>query len=156
MFIDGVLRNQLTGAPIPQGMAMYRILKEKGRVLLICANKERDDHWLRSNKTNLVDDLIGTEMTAGHDWPELRQVEYCRGQQSGVDFVVTADPELAAKLLEIGITSYLFLHPIYLAEKARPDGRQGAKSWAKIQEEIVKQQETFLEDPRLNKWQNML
>lgn len=149
MFIDGVLRSPVTNAPIPQGMTLYRTLKEKGRVLLLCTHKEKDDRWLRENKTNLVDDLIGLEMTAGVDWPELRQVEYCRGQQGGVDFVVTSDTELAAKLLEIGIPTLLFLHPIYLAEKSRPDGRQGARSWEKIKEEIIKQQETFVEDHRV-------
>lgn len=149
MFIDGVLRNPITNAPIPQGMRLYRTLKEKGRVLLLCSHKEKDDRWLRENKTNLVDDLVGLEMTAGYDWPELRQVEYCRGQQSGVDIVVTSDAELAAKLLEIGLPTLMFLHPIYLAEKSRPDGRQGARSWEKIKEEIVKQQETYLEDHRV-------
>jgi len=149
MFIDGVLRNPITNAPIPQGMSLYRILKDRGRVLLLCSHKEKDDRWLRENKVNLVDDLVGLEMTAGVEWPELRQVEYCRGQQSGVELVITADPALAAKLLEIGITSLMFLHPVYMAEKFRPDGRQGAKSWEKIKSEIISQQETFVEDHRI-------
>lgn len=149
MFIDGVLRNPVTNAPILQGMSLYRILKEKGRVLLLCTDKYKDDRWLRENKVNLVDDLVGLEMTAGVEWPALRQVEYCRGQQSGAELVITSDPALAAKLLEIGLTTLMFMHPVYMAEKFRPDGKRGAKSWEKIKSEIISQQETYVEDHRV-------
>ena len=149
MFIDGVLRNPTTNAPIPQGMSLYRILKEKGRVLLLCTDKYKDDRWLRENKVNLVDDLVGLEMTAGVEWPALRQVEYCRGQQSGAELVITSDPALAAKLLEIGLTTLMFMHPVDLDEKFRPDGKRGAKSWEKIKSEIISQQETYVEDHRV-------
>lgn len=149
MFIDGVLRNPVTNAPIQQGMSLYRVLKEKGRVLLLCTDKYKDDRWLRENKVNLVDDLVGLEMTAGVEWPALRQVEYCRGQQSGAELVITSDPALAAKLLEIGLTTLMFMHPVYMAEKFRPDGKRGAKSWEKIKSEIISQQETYVEDHRV-------
>jgi hypothetical protein len=43
----------------------------------------------------------------------------------------------------------MFLHPVYMDEKFRPDGRQGAKSWAKIKSEIISQQETYVEDHRV-------
>lgn len=148
MFLDGVMRNPTTNAPIPQGMQLYRTINDKGRVLLLCDHKEKADRWLRENKLALFDDLVGPEMTVGHDFPEYRQVEYCRSN-GAVNFVVTSNPELAAKLLEVGITSLLFLQPVYIAEKFRPDGRQGAKSWDSIREEIVKQQEAFLEDGRI-------
>ena len=149
MFIDGVLRNTVTNAHKLQGMSLYRILKEKGRVLLLCTDKYKDDRWLRENKVNLVDDLVGLEMTAGVEWPALRQVEYCRGQQSGAELVITSDPALAAKLLEIGLTTLMFMHPVYMAEKFRPDGKRGAKSWEKIKSEIISQQETYVEDHRV-------
>ena len=146
MFIDGVLRNTVTNAPIPEGMRLYRTFKDKGRVMLLCNNKERDDRWLRENKTNLVDDLLDSDPTS--EWPALDQVKKARGS-AHVELVVTADPELAAKLLELGVTTLMFLHPIYLTEKFRPDGRQGAKSWDSIRNEIVRQQETFVEDSRI-------
>lgn len=148
MFIDNVLRNPITNAPITQGLTLYRNLKEHGQVFLICLHKGKDDRWLREHKINLVDDLIGTDMTVGVDFPELRQVEYCRGQ-GPVELVVTSDPELAAKLLEIGITTLMFLQPIYIDEKFRPDSRQGAKKWEDLKAEIIRQQEHFVEDSRL-------
>ena len=148
IFIDGVLRNTVTNAPIPQGMSLFRTLKDKGRVLLLCPNKALGDRWLRENKANFIDDIVGPDVAIGADFLELRQVEYCRGQGQ-VDLVITSDPELAARLLEIGVTTLMFLHPVYLTEKFRPDGRQGVKSWDKIKGEIVKQQEAFLEDTRV-------
>ena len=148
MFIDGVLRNQ-QGAPIPQGMALYRVLKEKTNVFLLGPHKERDDRWLRNHRINTVDDLIGPDIPSATEWVEWRQVEYCRGKGS-VELVITSDPELATKLLASGITSFMFLHPIYITEKFRPDSRDGRKSWDEIKDEIVRQQEMYVEDPRVD------
>ena len=147
MFVDGVLRG-VTGAPIKQGFSLYHTLRSNNRVLLLCKNKERDDRWLKENKINLVDDLIGSEIPAMQDYSEFRQVEHCRSTWQ-IDFVVTADTTLAAKLLESGITTLMLLHPIYMDEKFRPDGRQGVKPWGDIVAAIESQQDTFSEDPRV-------
>lgn len=147
MFVDGVLRAH-TGAPIPQGLKLYRTLKEKTEVFILCSHKERDDRWLREQKINTVDDLVGPDVPMVDGWLELRQVEHCRSR-GHIDYVVTSDPKLAAKLLEIGVTSLMFLHPTYLNEKSRPDGREGKKSWSQIREEIVRQQELYVSDPRI-------
>lgn len=147
MFIDGVLRSH-TRAPIPQGMKLYKTLKEYNQVFILCSHKEKDDRWLREQKINLVDDLIGPDIPMSGEWLELRQVEHCRGR-GPVEYVVTADPELAAKLLSNGVTTVMFLHPTYLDEKFRPDGREGRKSWQQIKEEIVRQQELYVSDPRV-------
>lgn len=146
VFIDGVLRDKVTNAPIPSGMRLYKTLKENSRVLILCSHKEKDDRWLRENKINLVDDLVSPEDLA--EYPELEQVKKCRAS-GPVELVITSDPQLAANLLEIGMTTLMFLHPVYLTEKFRPDGRQGVKSWKLIKDEIVRQQETFVEDHRV-------
>lgn len=148
MFVDGVLRSQ-TGSPIYQGLAIYRLLTEDNRVLLICEDKKKDDVWLRSHKINKIDDLIGRDIPAITDeFPEWRQVEYCRGQGS-IDFVVTSNPVLAKKLLEVGITTMVFMQPTYITEGFRPDSKEGRKTWDDIVEEITYQQEHFIEDPRI-------
>ena len=147
MFVDGVLRSH-TGSPNRQGMYLYRTLREYTQVFLLCSNKARDDRWLKENKINLVDDLVGEDIPLSIDWLEWRQVEYCRGRGQ-VDYVITSDPKLAAKLLEAGVTSLLFLQPIYISEKFRPDSSEGRKSWAQIQDEIVRQQELYVEDHRV-------
>jgi len=147
MFIDSVLRNQ-QGSPIPQGISLYRILKEKGRVLILCNNKARDERWLRENKINLLDDLIDPDLPSVTEDPSWRQVEFCRGQWQ-IEMVVTADPELSAKLLNAGITTLMFLHPLYITEKFRPDSRQGVKPWKDIVNEISYQQESIVDDSRI-------
>ena len=104
MFVDGVLRNS-SQAPIQSGMLLYHALKEKHRVLLMCSDKDKDDNWLRQNKINKYDDLVGREnIPSLGDEPELRQVEYVQGQ-GPVDFVVTTDPSLSAALLTKGVTT---------------------------------------------------
>ena len=147
MFVDGVLRSH-TGAPITQGISLYRTLKDKTQVFLLCNHKERDDRWLREQKINLVDDLVGPDIPMSGEWLEWRQVEYCRGR-GPVDYVVTSDPELVEKLLTAGVPSLMFLQPTYISEKFRPDSREGRKSWQDIRDEIVRQQELYSEDRRV-------
>ena len=147
MFIDGVLRTH-TNTPIYQGLGLYRLLAENNRVLLISANKEVDDVWLRQHKINKIDDLIGREIPSMTDNPEFRQVEYCRGQ-GPVEMVITSNPVLAKELLEVGITTMVFLQPSYIKEEFRPDSRVGRKSWEDISTEIANQQDAIAEDPRI-------
>lgn len=147
MFIDGVLRTH-TNTPIYQGLGLYRLLAENNRVLLISSNKEVDDVWLRQHKINKIDDLIGRDIPSMTDNAEFRQVEYCRGQ-GPVEMVITSNPVLAKDLLEVGITTMVFLQPSYVKEEFRPDSRVGRKSWEDISTEIANQQDAIKEDPRV-------
>ena len=148
MFIDGVLRNH-TNTPIYQGLGLYRLLAENNRVILLSANKEVDDVWLKQHKINKIDDLIGRDIPfMTPEDAELRQVEHCRSN-GPVEMVFTSNPVLAKQLLEIGITTNVFLQPSYIKEEFRPDSREGRKSWADIEHEIASQQDAITEDPRL-------
>jgi len=147
MFIDGVLRTH-THTPIYQGLGLYRLLAENNRVLLISSHKEVDDVWLRQHKINKIDDLIGRDIPSMTDNAEFRQVEYCRGQ-GPVEMVITSNPVLAKNLLEVGITTMVFLQPSYVKEEFRPDSRVGRKSWEDISTEIANQQDAIKEDPRV-------
>lgn len=147
MFIDGVLRTH-TNTPIYQGLGLYRLLAENNRVLLISSNKEIDDVWLRQHKINKIDDLIGRDLPSMTENAEFRQVEYCRGQ-GPVEMVITSNPVLAKDLLEVGITTMVFLQPSYVKEEFRPDSRVGRKSWEDISTEIANQQDAIKEDPRV-------
>ena len=148
IFLDHVLRSS-TGTPIKPGLRLFKTLKEKDRVLILCTHKERDDRWLRENKINLIDDLIGPDVPFLEESIEFRQVAYCRANWP-LDLVITGDPEVAARLLEAGITVSLFMHPAYISEKFRPDSRQGVKPWAELTEEIINQQESIVEDHRVS------
>lgn len=147
IFVDHVLRSHLN-APIKQGFALYKTLKEKGRVVLLCSHKAKDDRFLKENKINLVDDLIGPDVPFLEESIEFRQVAHCRAN-GPVDLVITGDPAVATRLLNAGITTMLFMHPSYISEKFRPDSRQGVRTWAEMTEELIKQQESVVEDHRV-------
>ena len=149
MFIDGVLRSS-TGAPIYQGLGIYKLLQDANKIYLFSENVERDERWLRENKLwKNTDDLIGPGVANGDPDVAFRQVMYCRGLASGFEMAITSDPELTAKLLEKGVTTLMLVHPVYIDEKFRPDGRTGVKSWADITAEIERQQDQLSEDKRL-------
>jgi hypothetical protein len=147
MFVDGVLRHN-SSAPIYSGMALYRMFSEDMRVVLLSENKEKTHRWLLEHKINTFDDLIDNSVPGVSEDPEFEQVKYCRSQGK-IELVVTANIELAKKLLEEGIDTLMFLHPNYLRPEFRPDGRQGIRSWAAVQDEMDKQMEMLREDPRV-------
>ena len=146
MFVDGVLRSE-TGSPIYQGLALYRMFNEDVRVVLLTDDRDKTHRWLLEHKINKFDDLVDQNVPGVIDDPDFEQVKYCRSQGK-VELVVTGDTDLAKKLLEIGLDTLLFLHPSYLRPEFRPDGRQGMRSWAAIEEEMDKQIEMLREDPR--------
>jgi hypothetical protein len=147
MFIDGVLRHTNTNAPIPNGMLLYHTLKEHNKVFLLAEDKDKADHWLRQHKITKVDDIIG-EVPMPGEFPAFRQVEWVRSQ-GPVDYVITPDPNLTKRLLEIGVTTLVFMNPTYIREEFRPDSKVGIRKWNEIVEEIVQQQEAFIEDGRI-------
>ena len=143
MFVDDVLRSS-TGSPIYQGLALYRMFNEDVRVILLTDDREKTHRWLLEHRINTFDDLVDRNVPGILNDPDLEQVKYCRSQGK-VELVVTGNVELSKKLLEIGLDTLLFLHPTYLRPEFRPDGRQGMKAWADIEEQI----EMIKEDPRV-------
>lgn len=148
VYMDGVLRDS-SKRPISQGIALYRSLKTKTTAVIACADSKDADRWLRENKLRDLDSLIDLNIPALGDDPEFRQFEYARAK-GRVDLVITSNPELAKKLLAVGMTTIMFLHPHYLKEEFRPDSRKGIQSWADIVSELEKQQDSFSEDPRVS------
>ena len=147
MFIDGVLRHTNTNAPIRNGMLLYYTLKEQNKVFLLANDKAKADTRLRQHKITKVDDIIG-EVPMPGEFPEFRQVEWLRSQ-GPIDYVITTDPNLTLKLLEIGVTTLVFMNPTYIREEFRPDSKVGIRKWDEIVEEIIQQQEAFIEDGRI-------
>jgi hypothetical protein len=145
MYIDGVLSNK--GVAIKDGLALYRTLQEKMAIILLCDDKEKTERWLKENKLMKTDNIVDNKIPGVIDDIKFRQAEWCRSQ-GPVDYVVTSDLDLGKKLLEFGFRVLLFLDPVYLDHKFRPDTRTGVKSWSDIQAELDKQQDLYLEDPR--------
>ena len=146
MFVDGVLRTD-SGAPIYQGLALYKMFNEDMRVVLLCEDKPKTDRWLLQHKIVTLDDLVGRDVPGVLDDPEFEQVKYLRSQ-GPVDVVITSNIDLSKKLLEEGIDSLLFLHPSYFKAEYRPDAPTGKRRWAEIEGEIDRQIEMLKEDPR--------
>lgn len=146
MFVDGVLRTD-SGAPIYQGLALYKMFNEDMRVVLLCEDKPKTDRWLLQHKIVTLDDLVGRDVPGVLDDPEFEQIKYIRSQ-GVVDLVITSNIDLSKKLLEEGIDSLLFLHPSYFKAEYRPDAPTGKRRWAEIEDEIDRQIEMLKEDPR--------
>lgn len=146
--IEGVLRSH-TGSPIYQGLALYKLLDTKNKIFLLSTDKKIDERWLREQKLRGYDDMIGPDVPGPKDTLLYNQVLHVRSLGGGFEMAIVPDPDVAAKLLTVGITTILFLHPSYIKEEFRPDSRKGVRSWAEIQAEIISQQDAFAEDPRL-------
>lgn len=147
MYIDGVLRTKKK-VPIRESVALYRTLKTTQKIFIICTDKTEAERWLKENNLGKFDDLIGTDVPDFHNNPLVSQAEYVRSQ-GPVDLVIVADTETAKELLERGFRTLLLLDPYYLDPASRPDSKDGRKSWIDIQAELDKQQELYLEDPRV-------
>ena len=96
IYIDGVLSND-KGVAITQGLGLTRTLQQTLAVILLAKDKEKADHWLKQNSMGKIDNLVGVVPNGDND--PFRQAEWCRSQ-GPIDYVITADPALSAKLLE--------------------------------------------------------
>lgn len=146
LYVDGVLSNK--GVAIKDGLALYRTLQEKMAVILLCEDKEKTDRWLKENKLMKTDNIVDNKVPGVVGDVKFRQAQWCRSQ-GPVEYVVTADVDLAKTLIEYGFRTLLFLDPVYLDHKFRPDTKDGRKSWAEIQAELDKQEDMYLDDPRV-------
>lgn len=147
VFMDGVLRTE-TRVPIFEGIYLYRSLNENTTVTLACDDQEEAQRWCKEHKLKDVDGFISNKSIGEYDNKNWLKVQH-QMASGPVYMVITADVDLAKTCLENGVRAFLFLHPIYLSAKFRPDGRSGRKSWDDLVGELDKQLELKLEDKRL-------
>jgi hypothetical protein len=148
-FLDGVLRKPEDKSPILEGVKLYKAMNDAVLTRLIVADRPEAERWMKiHNMAKKIDDLV-VDSHPGPENEDFRKVQYCRSQGK-IDYVVTADVELAKLLLEDGITTYLFLSPKYMRPEFRPDSRTGVRSWTEIEEEIYRQRDLFNNDPRVS------
>ena len=147
IFLDGVLRKHTDKSPIFEGLNLYKGMNEVNRVVVLTEDKEKAEVWFKSNTLNAkLDDIVGPS-TIVSDNPRLQQV--LDNQSKGkVELVVTDDSDLAKDLLELGITTLVFISPKYSRPEFRPDAKEGVKSWLNIIDELDRQQGLYSEDPR--------
>lgn len=145
IYVEGVLSRKHT--PIKDGLGLVRTIQEKHAVILLCEDKAKTEHWLRENRLARIDNIVDYDIPAPGDDVELRQAEYCRSL-GPIDYAITSNTDLASKLLEQGFRVLLFLDPIYLDHRYRPDTVDGRRSWSDIKTELNKQADMYLDDPR--------
>ena len=145
MYVDGVISKNHVA--IKDGLGLFRTIKEKLAVVLLCEDKEKTEHWLKQNGVLTLDNIVDYKIPSPEDDMEYRQAEWCRSQGT-IDYVVTANTDLATKLLENGFRVLLFLDPVYTDHRHRPDSLEGRRSWADINAELDRQVEMLLDDPR--------
>lgn len=132
---DGVLRSAL-GAPIAEGVALYRVLSEASRVVIATDDSiEKTYFWLRSSGLPLPDSVVGPEVALPDSNLRVRQVEAVRGNGLRVEMVVDPDPETALAIQATGVAVLLFAHPTFSRPSSR-FSRAHARSWADIQANV--------------------
>jgi hypothetical protein len=147
VFLDGVLRTDKK-VPIFEGVALYKSLNVNGTVAIACDDKEEAARWCKEHKLNDTDGFIDNKTIGEYENKDLLKVQHQQAQ-GPVHLVITANVDLATTLLENGIKTLLFLHPVYLSAKFRPDGRSGRKSWDDLVNELDNQVTMLLEDKRV-------
>lgn len=146
--MDGVLRSN-SRVPIYEGLSLYKSLNVNGTVMLACDDGEEAARWCKEHNLKDVDGFISNSTIGEYEDKNLLKVQH-QQSQGPLHLVVTSDVELAVKLLENGVKTLLFLNPIYLSAKFRPDGREGRKSWDALVGELDRQVDLMLGDKRLD------
>lgn len=117
--------------------------------MLACDDPEEAARWCKEHRMNDIDGFISNKTVGEYENKDYLKVQHQQAQ-GPLHLVITADMELAKTLLEKGIKTLLFLHPIYLNAKFRPDGRSGRKSWDDLVGELDRQVEMMLDDKRID------
>jgi hypothetical protein len=146
MYVDGVISKN--GIAIKDGLGLFRTIKEKLAVVLLCEDKAKTEYWLKQNGVMTLDNIVDYTATTPTEDMDYRLAEWCRSQGT-IDYVVTSNTDLATKLLESGFRVLLFLDPVYIDHRHRPDSTNGRKSWIELNAELDRQVEMLLDDPRL-------
>jgi len=147
MFLDGVLRSE-NKTPIFEGVSLYKALNVNGLVSLACDDQEEANRWCKEHKLVDIDGFISNKTVGEYEDRDFRKIQHQQAS-APIHMVITADMDLAVKCLENGIKTLLWLHPVYLSAKFRPDGREGRKSWDAVVGELDRQVQLMLEDDRL-------
>lgn len=137
-----------TRVPIFEGISLYKSLNANGTVAVACDDAEEAQRWCKEHNLKDVDGFISNATVGEYEGKDLLKVQHQQAQGT-VHLVITADVDLATKLMEQGVKTLLFLHPIYLSAKFRPDGRDGRKSWDELVGELDRQVDMLMEDDRL-------
>ena len=127
--LDGVLRSEVGGAPIPEGVALYQALVEQYRLCIVLDENDTAAAALWLRKEN----LRGYAQLHVRRPLDDRLMQYKRLMALGpVEIVVDGDPTAVAGALELGLTALLFAHPRAHRPEWRPDYERAPKPWDEL------------------------
>lgn len=149
MLVEGVLRNLVGGALIPEGARLYKSLCATGTVVLLSVvydgDKRREmQEWLDMN--GLTEHAL---LTWGDDGPRVPLANMYRREGYDVDLVVDPDPVTVSGLIEAGFNTLLFTHSQYSHPSWRPDAAKGVEPWASITQQVAQLARLKAQDNRL-------
>ena len=131
--VTGVLRKPITQQGILQGQLLYFCLIEGMSVILLSDEKDTKEleHWLMVEGMNRHNKIVPTDSITDRLPPaerRLRQLNSLRGQ-GAISFVIDADPETCANLVNNGYNTLTFTHANYSLPSWRPDYESGPTPW---------------------------
>jgi|SRR5882724_10820057 len=128
--------------PVWVGLQLYHALATQFRVVLDSSHDDigEIEHWLMINGLKRHTLVLWRE--AQHDQLEevvLRRIHLGEWRSQGFDVAlyVTADPAVAALVMNNGAPALLMSHPAYARPEHRPDHERSMKPWADIEDEIT-------------------
>lgn len=146
--IDGVLRKLVGGAPIPEGVRLFRSLLSTGRVVLLGD--------VEPGGPAQILDWLELNGCTGHDFVDyalgqthLYMLNRLRRQGYDIDLVVEPDPRMAQEIIKGGYNTLLYTHSQYAHPSWRPDAAKGVQPWGEIVDLTAKLARLKAADERL-------
>lgn len=150
--VEGILKQPNDNGVIVPGLLLYKSLVKDHRVSLIIdsAAKDKVQYWLLMNSlTDHVNEIYWDDIDPDNIVDRrMKQIERLR-RQGPLSLVFESDTEVAAALLDAGIPSFLYLHPMYTQPEHRPGYRKEITPWDDLVAEKVRQKEARATDTRL-------
>lgn len=143
--LDGVLRKLTDPSAVnTNGLTLYHSLLGHGRIVILGDGFPRDheeiDHFLKLQR---VTGFVGIDVSVpsdGIDSVDRRLAQVARMRRNGsISFMVEPDPRIAARLLQAGLPTLLYLHPQYTVPSWRPDYEGRLRRWDDLVTETDRQ-----------------
>lgn len=136
--LEGVLKTEV-GAPIPEGIKLYRILAEHYRVIIASdLDPAVTEHWLRSNLIVGYGEIYDNRFF--YEGQDLRARQLAIAKAAGrVDLFIDADADRCAMALASGVTTILFASPKFVRTSRE------IKPWSEITDEVERQRLALLD-----------
>lgn len=104
--IQGVLRDPVNLQPAPDGRSLYSALAESYRITLLADEDHGIEHWLMVEGF----DRHTSVRYADNGMTRYLQIQALRAL-GPLDLVVTAEPEIAHPLFNLGQAHLVYIHP---------------------------------------------